>query len=76
MGGIHDQSDGMLTAKRQHRPAVHRTVDALAVLRRQILLARLRTIIIRRAALVEHLHRPAAFRRSSEYQYHDAVSSP
>jgi formate-dependent nitrite reductase membrane component NrfD len=41
-------------------------------MQRQLLLARLRAVIIATTSFFQHLCRPATFRRPAEYQYHAA----
>ena len=70
MGGIHQQPYGMLTAEGGHRLRVHGAVEPSSMVQRQLLLSRLRRVVIGRAALFQHLHGLASLRCSSKKQYH------
>ena len=70
MGSIHDETDGVLLTKRLHCLTVQRTVNALSVVQRDVLLARLSAIVKGFTRFLQHLHSLAALRRTSEYQYH------
>ena len=77
VGCIDDEADVAGTAEGLHGFGIERSVDASAMLQREVLLARLRAVKIGRACLFEHFCGLAAFRGSAEYQYHDALlSSP
>ena len=70
MGSIHYQTDGVLLTERPHCLAIKRTIHALSVVQRDVLLTRLGAVVKDLAALLQHLHSLAAFRRTSENQYH------
>ncbi len=70
MGSIDNQSDAVLTTELTHRLTIQRTINALTMMQRDVLLARLGTIIIGGATLFQHLCGLATFRRPSKYQYH------
>ena len=70
VGGIDDEADAMPADEGSHCLCIHRPVNARAVMKRQQLLTRLRTVIIGVASLFEHLSRLAPFRRSTKYEYH------
>ena len=70
MGGVDDQADAMIVAEGSHGLIVHGPVDADAVMRRQVLFARLRAVIVSLSGFIQHLHRLPALCRTSENQYH------
>ena len=47
MGCIHHQTDIVLTTEVLHSFSIQRTIDALPMMKGQVLLSRLRTIIVR-----------------------------
>ena len=70
MGCIDYQPDVMRQAKLLHRRYIHRPVDTLAMMHRDVLLTRLGAVVIGITRLFQHLHGLAPFSRSSKYQYH------
>ena len=70
MGSINYQTDVMHTTEQTHRLTIQRSINALTMMQRDVLLARLGTIIIGGATLFQHLCGLTTFRRPSKYQYH------
>ena len=70
MCGINDKADVVLTATSYHFGHLHASRQMNAVNKFYLLPVAPSRIIIRCASLFQHLHGLAAFRRSSENQYH------
>ena len=70
MGSINYQTDVMLTTEQTHRLTIQRTINALTMMQRDVLLARLGTIIIGGATLFQYLCGLTSLCCTSEYQYH------
>ena len=70
MGGVDEQADLMFAAEQFHGSLVHSAIDAQTMLQAELLLTRLRAVVIRLASLFQHLSRLAALCGSAEYQDH------
>ena len=70
MGCIDDQTDIMFTTERQHPLCIERSVYPLPMMQGDVLLTRLRAVIIGVTPLFQHFYSLSALCRSSEYQYH------
>ena len=70
MSSIHNQTDIMLLTEYPNRFGIHRTIYALSMMQSNILLTCFGTVVKDFPCLLQHFHSLAAFRCSSEYQYH------
>ena len=66
MGGIDEQTDGMVLTESQHRLGIEGTVQTCAVMEGDVLLACLRAVEIGTAALFQHFYGLAALGSSSK----------
>ena len=70
MGSIDYQTDLVLTAEQLHRLGIKSSILSDAMMQDDVLLARLRAVVVGATSLFQHLYRLAALCRSSEYEYH------